>query len=93
MKVLWNFTSSFLLPMAVLLSALSFQGVPLDSNAALAVVVSFMVLKVAVQHFKFEPGRAIFAGAGREGQFRVYAGMVYSIMALGAVQLFGIATH
>jgi hypothetical protein len=93
MKVFWNFTSSFLAPMAVLLSALSLQGVSLESNAALAVVVSFMVLKLTVQHFKFEPGRALFAGAGREGQFRVYAGLVYSVLALGAVQLFQIATH
>jgi hypothetical protein len=93
MKVFWNITSSLLVPMGVLLAALTFQGVPFESDAAMAVVVAFMVLKLLVQHFKFEPGRAIFAGVGREGVFRTYAAMVYSGMALATLQLFMLATR
>jgi hypothetical protein len=93
MKAFWNITSSFLVPMGVLLAALSFQGIPFESDAALAVVIAFMVLKVLVQHFKFEPGRAIFAGVGREKVFRTYATLVYSGLAVATLQLFILATR
>jgi hypothetical protein len=93
MKAFWNFTSSFVVPMGVLLVAFTFQGVPYESDAAMAVVVAFMLLKLLVQHFKFEPGRAIFARVGREGVFRTYASMVYSGMGLATLQLFLLANR
>lgn len=93
MKVFWNVLSSFVVPVGVLLAAMSVQGVPFDSTAALVVVVAFMTLKVVVQYFKFEPGRAFFAGVGQEGQFRIYASLIYTGMGLGTLQLFMLATH
>jgi hypothetical protein len=93
MKAFWNTTSSFFVPIGVLLGALSLQGVPYESTAAFAVVIAFMVLKGVVEHFKFEPGRAIFAGVGREAYFRTYAALVYSVMGLGTLQLFLLATR
>lgn len=93
MNALLNRTASFLVPMAVLMFAMWVQKVSFESTAAFAIVAAFMTLKVVVQHFKFEPGRAIFAGVGKEKQFLLYVCGVYCAMALATVQLFVMATH
>lgn len=93
MNAFLNRTASFLVPMAVLLSAMWFQKVSFDSTAAFAIVIAFMTLKVVVQHFKFEPGRAMFVGVGKEKQFLAYVCGVYCAMALAIVELFVLATY
>lgn len=93
MKAFWNVLSSLVVPMSVLLAAMSAQSVPFDSNAAIAVVIAFMTIKVIVQFFKFEPGRAFFVGVGREAHFLTYTSAVYTSMGLGTLQLFLLATR
>lgn len=92
MKAFWNYTSSFIVPVGVLFAAMAATRISFEPAAAYTLVFAFMVLKVVIQHFKFEPGRAYFSGAGRETLFRVYAGVVYSLLALATVQLFVLAT-
>lgn len=93
MKVFRNTLSSFFAPMAVLLAALPIQGVPLESDAAVLVVSAFMVVKLVVQHFRLEPGRALFAGTGMAGKFRVHATLVYSVLGLCTLQLYLLASR
>lgn len=94
MRAVIKFTTSLVVPMLVLITAMVLVGLPLESSAAIAVTAAFMVVKVMLQHFLFDPVSQVFIASKREGEFRAYSMIAFSLLALGILQLFTlIAKH
>jgi hypothetical protein len=88
MKAFWNFCSNFLAPVGVFIAVLPQTSVPVDSGAAVAVLVGFMIIKLMLQHVFFEPRRALFASVNRESEFLFYTMLIYTMVGMGTIQLF-----
>lgn len=92
MKSFWSTLSSLAVPVGVLLVAMPYAGVAYNSSSAVAVLVGFMVLKLVLEHFFFEPKRLKFSANSRAGVFHAGTALVYSMLAVGTIQMFLLAS-